>query len=109
MTATLSQAMDPEQDWRDEVRANFRDLNQAIKNLEKRTSDLDTTITMRGGGVLDRLSATEGKAVEAASEAKEAKHEVATIKAKVAFAAACVSALVAAVWAVATKIWNPHN
>lgn len=101
--------MDPEQDWRDEVRANFAQLNQNVRSLEQRTNELNTTLTMRGGGVLDRLSATESKAVDAAVEAKEAKHEVATIKAKVAFAAACVSALVAAVWAVASKIWNPNN
>ena len=101
--------MNQEQDWRNEVRENFRTLNSAIKELEKRTGDLNTTLTMRGGGVLDRLSATESKAVEATITAKEAHHEVTTIKAKVAFAAACISALVAAVWAVASKIWNPHN
>ena len=94
--------MDQEQDWRDEVRANFRQLNENVRALETKTNELNTTLTMRGGGVLDRLSATESKAVEA-------HNQVTTIKAKVAFAAACISALVAAIWAVASKIWNPNN
>jgi hypothetical protein len=102
------QGTDLDADFRSEIRASLRDIRESVKIVEKSCANFDTALTLRGGGVLDRLSNVEDSAAAAKKAATETREDLNTIKAKVAFAAACVSALVAAIWAVATKIWDKN-